>query len=62
MVIDWVSRTLYWSELNGKAGKLAESSVYKIGLDDHGVEDKKPQLVLTNSSVVRLVQVNPFTR
>ena len=62
MVIDWVSRTLYWSELNGKSGKLADSSVYKIDLNDHGMEEKKPQKVLTNSNAVRLVEVNPFTR
>lgn len=62
MVIDWVSRTLYWSEWNGKPGKLTDSSVYKIDLDDHSVEDKKAQLVMTNSSIVRLVEVNPFNR
>ena len=63
-MIDWVSRTLYWSQLNNaKSSKSPPgSSVYKMDLNDHSMEDQQPQLVLTSTSIIRLVQIDPFTR
>lgn len=57
LTIDWVSRHVYWSQR-----EMGVSSVYQLDLNKKTDEYATPHLVLRDPRMVRLVEVDPFSR
>jgi hypothetical protein len=57
LTIDWISRHAYWSQR-----EMGVSSIYQLDLNKKADEDTIPRLVLRDPRMVRLVEVDPFTR
>ena len=57
MVVDWISRQIYWTELDSGSRNW---SVLKLSMDVKDQEPKRTLLARTNGKI-RLVEVDPLT-
>lgn len=59
LVIDWVSRRAYWSQR-----EPGGSPIYQIDLSSEKGGDMltTPQIILRDSRMIKVVEIDPFTR